>query len=102
MVIIMDKFEELINKLNELSENDRNEEIKKLEADCVCPVCPSYDECAKKKGENIFCLKGKSSCISNQKGCMCPSCPFAAKYKIGVFHNFYCFRGDETEQRKLG
>jgi hypothetical protein len=98
----MDKFEDLINRLNEMSEDAKNEEIKKLEADCVCPVCPTYDECARKSGDNIFCIKGICSCINQEKGCMCPTCPFAAKYKVGVFHNFYCIRGNELEQLKLG
>ena len=96
----MDKFEELIKQLNELSEDARNERVKELEKDCVCPICPSYNQCAKDKDENIFCLKDKSNCIDQQKGCMCPTCPFASEYKIGVFHNFYCMRGGELEQRK--
>ncbi|MCE5215340.1 MAG: DUF2769 domain-containing protein [Methanobacterium sp.] len=98
----MDQFEELINQLNDLSENDKEEEIKKLQKDCVCPICPTYDQCAKDKSEIIFCITGKSSCIEQEKGCMCPTCPFASKYKIGVLHNFYCIRGRDLEQRKLG
>ncbi len=98
----MDQFEELISQLEDLSGKDKEEEIEKLQKDCVCPVCPSYDQCAKDAGENIFCINGKCSCISQEKGCMCPTCPFASKYKIGVFHNFYCIRGGELDQRKLG
>lgn len=95
----MDNFEELINLLNEMSEDEKTKKIKELESDCVCPICPTFNQCAKDAGENFFCLKDESKCISKEKGCMCPTCPFAAKYKIGVFHNFYCMRGGEIKQR---
>ena len=84
-----------------MSDEDRTLKLKELEVDCVCPICPTYNQCAKDAGENIFCLKGKSSCINKEKGCMCPTCPFAAKYKIGVIRNFFCMRGKEMEQREL-
>lgn len=98
--MMVDKFEELINELNGMSDDDRNERIKGLEAECVCPICPTFNQCAKDTGENIFCLKNESNCINTEKGCMCPTCPFAATYKIGVVHNFYCKRGGEVKQRK--
>lgn len=97
----MDSFEELSNELNDMSEEDRIKKLKELEVDCVCPICPTYNQCAKDAGENIFCLKDKSSCINKEKGCMCPTCPFAAKYKIGVLHNFFCMRGKEMNQRAI-
>ena len=100
MVMMVDKFEELINELDSMSEDDKNQRIKELEAECVCPICPTFNQCAKGAGENIFCLKGESKCIKTEKGCMCPTCPFATTYKIGVLHNFYCKRGVELKQRK--
>jgi len=96
----VDKFEELIAELNELSDEDKNQRIRELETDCVCPICPTFNQCAKDAGENIFCLKEESNCINTEKGCMCPTCPFAAAYKIGVIHNFYCKRGKELKQRE--
>ena len=95
----MDKFEELINELNEMLEGDRKEKIKELEVDCVCPICPTFNQCARKAHENIFCIRGKSNCIETEKGCICPNCPFASKYRIGVFNNFYCMQGGELERR---
>jgi len=95
----MNDFENLMKKLDELSNNDRSQKLKELERDCVCPICPSYNECAKEKEENIFCIIGKSKdCINTELGCMCPTCPLAQKYQIGVIHNFYCHRGSESEQ----
>lgn len=97
----MTKFEELINQLNEMSEDERTQKIEELEAECVCPICPTFNQCAKEAGENIFCLKEDvNKCITTEKGCMCPTCPFASTYKIGIFYNFYCKRGVELEQRK--
>lgn len=95
----MDKFEELINELNGMSEDDRNQKIKELEVDCVCPLCPTFNQCAKDADENIFCIRGKSNCTKTEKGCICPNCPFASKYRIGVFNNFYCMQGGELEHR---
>ena len=97
----LDSFEELTNQLNQMSDDERREKIEELQLDCVCPICPTYNKCAKDTGENIFCIKGKSNCIKKEKGCMCPTCPFAAKFKIGVIYNFYCMRGLETDQSKL-
>jgi len=97
----MDNFEELSNELNAMSGENRERKLEELAADCVCPICPTYQDCAKDADENIFCLRDKSGCINKEKGCMCPTCPFAAKYKIGVLHNFYCMRGKEMVQREL-
>jgi len=98
----MDKFEELIKQLDGMSNEDRNKKHIELEKDCVCPICPTYTECAKNAAENMFCVRDKSEeCITKEKGCMCPTCPLAAKYKIGVVFNFYCMRGKELNQRNL-
>ena len=97
----MESFEELINQLKGMSEEERSQKIKELEVDCVCPICPTYNDCAKKAGQNLFCVQGKSNCIEKERGCMCPTCPFAANHKIGVMRNTYCIRGPEMEQRQL-
>jgi hypothetical protein len=96
----VDDFETLMKELDELSSDERSKKIKKLEGDCVCPLCPSYNDCAKEKKENIFCITGKSQgCITMEMGCLCPTCPLAQKYKIGVMYNFYCHRGSESAQK---
>lgn len=95
----MDKFEELLGELDKLKAEERAYHIKNLEADCVCPICPSFNRCARETGENIFCISGKSHCIETEKGCICPTCPFALKYRLGVMRNFYCRNGGELEQR---
>ena len=96
----MDAFEELMEKLNHLKVEERSQKIKEMEGDCVCPICPTYNDCAKQTGENVFCITGKSrECITMELGCLCPTCPLGQKYKIGVIHNFYCNRGSELELR---
>jgi hypothetical protein len=96
----MDEFEALMNELKQLTGDEKDKRIKELEPDCVCPICPTYNDCAKKTGENVFCITGKSKeCITMELGCLCPTCPLGQKYKIGVIHNFYCNRGSELESR---
>ncbi len=98
----MDKFEEKLNELDGMSEEDKNTAINKMKEDCICPICPTYTECASKAGEKLFCVLGKSAeCIDKERGCMCPTCPFAQEYGIGVKYNFYCTRDKELKQRKL-
>ena len=98
----MDKFEEKINNLNEMSDEDKNKDLDQMKEDCICPICPTHNECAKNGGETLFCVLGKSEiCITKERGCMCPTCPFAQEYEIGVKYNFYCTRGTELEQRKM-
>ena len=55
----MNKFVELMEELSKLENEERSEKIKQLETDCVCPTCPTYNDCAKDKGENVFCIIGK-------------------------------------------
>lgn len=96
----MNDFENLMEELNQLNAEEHAGKLKELEPDCVCPTCPSYNECAKGKQENIFCVTGKSDgCITMELGCLCPTCPLAQKYGIGVMYNFYCHRGTESEQK---
>ncbi|HTX61938.1 MAG TPA: DUF2769 domain-containing protein [Methanobacterium sp.] len=97
----MDKFEELIDQLDKLPKDERETRIKEeIEPDCVCPICPTFNQCSRETGENIFCISGKSNCIETEKGCLCPTCPLALKYRLGVIHNFYCRQGSELEQRE--
>ena len=96
----MDKFEEKMNELNQMSEENKTSSLNQMKTDCICPICPTYSECAKKSDELLFCVTGKSeSCITKERGCMCPTCPFAQEYGIGIKYNFYCTRGTELEQR---
>ena len=97
---LMVEFEDLIEELDKLGEKERSKEIERVAKECVCPHCPSYNECADKKFEYAFCITGKSEgCIDTELGCLCPTCPLAQEYQIGVMYNFYCIRGSEKEQK---
>ena len=96
----MDKFEEKMNELNQMSDEDKTSTLNQMNEDCICPICPTYNECAKEADELLFCVTGTSeACINKEMGCMCPTCPFAQEYQIGVKYNFYCTRDTELEQR---
>jgi hypothetical protein len=97
----MDAFNELVEELDKLGKEEKEKKLKDIEGDCVCPMCPTFTDCAKNEGENVFCITGKSEdCITRELGCLCPTCPLAQKYKIGVMYNFFCARGSEMVQRK--
>jgi hypothetical protein len=97
----MNLFEEYMEELDSLDDDEKKQRIKEIEGDCVCPMCPTYTDCAKNKDHNVFCITSKSEeCITRELGCLCPTCPLAQNFKIGVMYNFYCTRGGELEQRK--
>jgi hypothetical protein len=96
----MDKFEQKIQEVMEMSESDRNNAIETFKASCICPTCATYNECAADTNEKLFCVTGKSvDCISELKGCECPVCPLAQSLDVGVINNTYCLNGSEMEQR---
>lgn len=94
----MDKFEETILSMTGMSEDERAEAGRKFAAMCTCPDCPTYNRCAKKANELLFCATGKSfMCISEEKECICPDCPVTPEF--GLKHTFYCTKGSEKAQR---
>ncbi len=70
-----------------------------LKGKCICPDCPSYNDCAKQKGELFFCSfdSGKSDCITEEKWCICETCPVTEE--LGLTKIYYCIKGNENEQR---
>ena len=96
----MDKFEQTINEVMEMSESDRNNAIETYKESCICPTCATSNECAVDANEKLFCVTGKSmDCITDLKGCECPVCPLAQSLDVGVINNTYCLKGSEMEQR---
>lgn len=67
---------------------------KENRATCVCPECPSYNECAKAKKEALYCSEsvGKSTCDYKMNGCICSTCPVYRQFKLRT--GYYCIRGD--------
>jgi len=94
----MDTFE---NKMKELLPVKKEERWKKYDSEkgaCICPSCPSYNACAEKNGESLFCILGMSfHCIRDDLGCICPGCSLYIEY--GMTRKDYCMKGSEKELR---
>lgn len=96
----MDKFEEMMKMMSNMTEEERAKTIEDNKALCICPDCPTYNECAQKKGEVFYCALGKSpTCITKEAGCICPACPITEK--MGLINQYFCMMGSEKEQRGM-
>lgn len=95
----MDKFEEMREKMKDVPDEERMKMMEEKGKMCVCPSCPSYNECTKGKEELLYCAKGKSSCEIEEKGCTCPGCPITEQ--MGLKNTFFCTKGTEAEQRGM-
>ena len=96
----MDKFEEAMDSMKNMNEEDRVKMIEAKKGECICAGCPSYNECAKEEKQLLFCALGKSNgCINEEKGCTCPQCPITPE--MGLKNEFYCTKGSEKERRNL-
>ncbi len=69
---------------------------------CSCGKCPSYNDCAKKKHEALFCAKqvGKSTCPFKMNGCVCGNCPVHKTFHLKS--GYYCLNGsaDQVDKRE--
>lgn len=62
---------------------------------CICPDCPSYNDCMKEKMERLYCATeiGKTNCEVNKKGCICGGCPIHKEFGLNKW--YYCVNGPE-------
>ena len=96
----MDKFEQTMQMISQMSEEERMKATDANKALCICPNCPTYNECAQENGELFYCAMGASPiCITKELGCICPACPITEK--MGLTHDYFCVRGTEREQRGM-
>jgi hypothetical protein len=96
----MDEFEKTMQMMSQMTEEERKKVTKNDKALCVCPNCPTYNECAQEKGELLYCILGRSpTCITEELGCICPACPIAEK--MALAHEYFCINGTEKQQRKV-
>lgn len=58
---------------------------------CLCPTCPTLNECMRNRDERLFCSRGKSMCEFERKGCLCGECPIESEYGLTDF--YYCYFG---------
>ena len=63
-----------------------------------CGKCPSYEG----TGEDawLFCAKGKSTKITEEKGCVCD--PYPVTEQMGLRWGYYCTRGSGKEMVEAG
>jgi hypothetical protein len=94
----MEKFEEMVVNFGKFSLEKRIAAMKKATEECICPDCPTYDDCARKAGESLFCAHGSSFiCVTQEITCICRQCQVWKEY--GQAHEYFCNRGSEAAQR---
>jgi len=62
-----------------------------LRKKCICPRCPTYNDCARSAKELLYCMDGKSTCKVVRYGCICGMCP-VQKIK-GFTGTYFCVSG---------
>ncbi|MDI6719993.1 MAG: DUF2769 domain-containing protein [Methanomicrobiales archaeon] len=94
----MDKFEQILLSMKEMSPEDLKKTLEDRRNMCLCPGCPTYTRCAKEADEKFFCNTGKSfMCIDTEVACLCPTCPVWTD--MGLKYKFFCTRSSEKAQR---
>jgi hypothetical protein len=94
----MDKFDQYMEETKGLGPQEARDIIEKNKKKCVCGSCPTYNECASRKRELLFCLLEKSrDCLLDELGCICPDCPLTAE--MDLKNTYYCTQGSEKEMR---
>lgn len=61
-------------------------------AQCICPECPTYDECMTMEEEVLYCGTSVTMCEDTQRnGCNCGACDVRAAYELAG--TYYCVSG---------
>ena len=94
----MDTFENQMKDITAKKKQDRWKIYDERKDACVCPSCPSFNTCADKGLEVLFCIFGMSfACIREDQGCICQGCSLYHEY--GLAKKDYCMKGSEKDQR---
>ncbi len=97
--MLHDKWAE-IQRMYAKMDIEEQEDVMRENCDlCRCVDCPSYNICARDKGEKVFCILSGSGCISDLKVCVCEDCEVAQR--MGMTDSRYCVEGTETARRGL-
>jgi hypothetical protein len=92
--------EKIMEKISNIPKEEHTKTIEANKKLCICPECPTYNDCAKEQDELLFCILGKSeTCITKESGCICPACPITEK--LGLTKQYYCTKGTEQEQKEI-
>ena len=96
----LDKFEKAMQMMANMSDEEKMKAVEMNKSLCICGGCPSYNDCAKEKGEALYCSLGASpTCITNASVCICAGCPVTPK--MGLKNQYFCTKGSEKEQRGM-
>ncbi len=60
----MDAFEQWMNMSWEKSPKERKDLVLKKRDSCICPACPSYNNCATHHNELLYALPVKACSVS--------------------------------------
>ena len=61
-------------------------------ARCLCPHCPTYDECMTLEEEALYCGSSVTMCEDvGREGCVCGRCDVHGEYDL--MGTYYCFEG---------
>jgi len=86
----MDTFDQALKELEK--------KLPDLKSQCICPDCPTYNDCARDGKELLYCIYGKSfSCVTEDLGCICPGCPLITD--LDLQNLTFCLLGSEQVQR---
>ncbi len=61
---------------------------------CLCPGCPTYNDCMRGNDEHLFCARGDTQCIPSPNGCICGECPVWAENDLNSY--YFCREGAAT------
>lgn len=66
---------------------------------CLCPGCPTYNDCAREKNEKLFCAEALAgrTCSYEMNGCVCGDCPVHKENNLTAL--YYCAHGSAEEIR---
>ena len=93
----MDIWEQKMQTMMVMPEEERMRHMKKLMGMCICGDCPTYVGTGETKA--LFCSSGGSEVITEEKECTCGSCPVTPE--MGLTRLYYCTRGNEARQRGI-
>jgi hypothetical protein len=91
----MDVWEQKMQAMMAMPEENMMGHMQKLMGMCICGDCPTYKGTGETKA--LFCGVGKSEVVTEEKGCTCGGCPVTPQ--MGLTKLYYCTKGNEAQQR---
>ena len=88
---------ESAERLEAMSEKEFDKWLLTNMDSCQCRDCTTYNECAEKSGERLYCVATRSPiCIVKKGGCLCPEC--IVYQRLGFSRSYHCLEGPEINR----